>query len=132
MSEHLPHPGAIDSLVRARHGDPFSLLGPHPVEGGVAVRTFLPEASRVEVVDATSGAVRGTLARVHGDGLWSGLVQGEQPYRLRIASPDPVGGEAVREVADPYAFPPLLGELDIYLISEGRHRDLAQVLAPTR
>ncbi len=128
MSEHLPHPGAVDSFVRARHGDPFSLLGPHPVEGGVAVRTFLPEASRVEVVDATSGFVRGTLARVHGDGLWSGLVQGEQPYRLRVSAPDAAGGEAVREVADPYAFPPLLGELDIYLISEGRHRDLAHVL----
>ena len=128
MSEHLPHPGAVDSFVRARHGDPFSLLGPHPVENGVAVRAFLPEASRVEVVDATNGFLRGALARVHGEGVWSGLVQGEQPYRLRVAVPDASGGEVVREVADAYAFPALLGELDIYLISEGRHRDLAQVL----
>ena len=99
MSEHLPHPGAVDSFVRARHGDPFSLLGPHPVENGVAVRAFLPEASRVEVVDATNGFLRGALARVHGDGLWSGLVQGEQPYRLRVSVPAASGGEVVREMA---------------------------------
>ncbi len=128
MTTHLPHPASVDSLLRARHGDPFSLLGPHQVEGGWAVRAFLPDASRVEVVDATSGLPLGSLSRVHADGLWSGLVASAAPYRLRIATPDGGGGETVREEADPYAFPPLLGELDIYLISEGRHRDLGDVL----
>ncbi|NPD67380.1 1,4-alpha-glucan branching protein GlgB [Lichenicola cladoniae] len=128
MVDHLPHPGAVDSFVRARHGDPFSLLGPHPVAGGFAIRAFLPDAGRVDVVDAVTGTVRGTLARIHADGLWSGTVETDLPYLLRSFVPDGMGGETIQETEDPYAFPVQLGDLDIYLISEGRHRDLAQVL----
>ncbi len=128
LSDHMPHPGAVDSFVRARHGDPFSLLGPHTVAGGVTIRVFWPEANRLEVVDRVSGAPLGGLTRIHSDGLWSGLVASSSPYLLRAHVPDGAGGEAVVETEDPYSFGPLLGELDIYLISEGRHRDLGHVL----
>ena len=37
------------------------------------------------------------------------------------------GGDAVT-IADPYAFPPTLGELDLHLISEGRHELLYEQL----
>ncbi len=124
MAEHLPHPGAVDSFVQARHGDPFSLLGQH----GAAVRAFLPDALAVEVVDATSGLSRGTLDRVHADGLWSGTVNGSGPYRLRQTLADGAGGQTVTETADAYAFPPMLGDLDLYLLAAGRHHDLGEVL----
>ncbi|MCQ8277898.1 1,4-alpha-glucan branching protein GlgB [Acetobacteraceae bacterium KSS8] len=124
MAEHLPHPGAVDSFVRARHGDPFSLLGQH----GDAVRAFLPDALAVEVVDATNGLSRGTLDRVHADGLWSGTVIGSGPYRLRQTLANGAGGETVIETADAYAFPPLFGDLDLYLLAAGRHHDLGDVL----
>ena len=45
------------------------------------------------------------------------------PYRLRASA-----GEAYRDVEDTYRFAPLLGEMDIYLLGEGRHRDFARVL----
>ncbi len=125
---HLPHPGAIDSFVRARHGDPFSLLGPHVSAGGTTIRAFWPEASKLEVVDRVSAAVLGELTRIHADGLWSGEVASASPYRLRAQVPDRAGGETVMETEDPYSFGLLLGELDIYLIAEGRHRDLGHVL----
>ena len=127
-SAHLPHPGAIDSFVRARHGDPFSLLGPQSSADGALVRAFLPEANRVQVADRVSGAALGELVRIHPDGLWSGAVASAQPYILRYTVADGAGGETVVETEDPYSFGPLLGELDIYLISEGRHRDLGSIL----
>ncbi len=127
-TSHLPHPGAIDSFVRARHGDPFSLLGPHPVAGGTIIRAFWPEASRLEVIDRVSAATLGELTRVHADGLWSGLIGSSAPYRLRAQVPDGAGGETMVEAEDPYSFGALLGEIDIYLLAEGRHRDLGQVL----
>ena len=96
--------------------------------GGMAVRAFMPEATRLEVVDRVSGAVLGELTRIHSDGLWSGPVSQAAPYRLRAHVSDGAGGERVEECEDPYSFGPLLGELDIDLISEGRHRDLGQVL----
>ena len=128
MSEHLPHQGAIESFVHARHGDPFSLLGPHPVAGGQVVRVFWPEAIRLELADRVSGAPLGELTRIHPDGLWSGSVASAAPYRLMATVADGAGGETIQEAEDPYSFGPLLGELDIYLISEGRHRDLGHVL----
>ena len=48
----------VAAIVRGDHADPFAVLGPHG--GGEAeplsIRTFAPHASRVEVVDAGSGA----------------------------------------------------------------------------
>ncbi|TLU72427.1 1,4-alpha-glucan branching protein GlgB [Lichenicoccus roseus] len=128
VSAHLPHPGAIDSFVRARHGDPFSLLGPRATPDGIVVRAFLPDAVRVQVIDRVNGSVFGELTRIHADGLWSGPVGSAQPYLLRSTVADGAGGETVVETEDPYSFGMLLGELDIYLISEGRHRDLGSIL----
>ncbi|GAN77546.1 1,4-alpha-glucan branching protein GlgB [Acidisphaera rubrifaciens] len=119
----LPDPGAIDAIVDGRHGDPFAVLGPHPVTGGVAVRCFAPEATSVSVIDAATGAVRARLKQVHPAGFFAGLLEGDAPYRLRLTV-----GEIVRETEDPYAFPPVLGDLDVHLLAEGRHHDLGRTL----
>jgi 1,4-alpha-glucan branching enzyme len=116
-------PGAIEAIVMARHGDPFAVLGPHPVPGGTAIRTFQPDANAVEVLDAATGAPRGRLSRVHPAGLFAGVVDDPAPYRLRLSI-----GETVRETEDPYAFPPVLGDLDVHLLHEGRHHDLGRTL----
>src|SRR5690554_7388278 len=54
-------------------------------------------------------------------GLFIGQLAARQPYRLRI---NWSGG--VQETADPYAFGPQLGELDIHLFAEGNHRQLGR------
>ncbi len=111
------------ALVRADHGDPFALLGPHvdAAAGGTLVRAMLPQASRVAVVDG-GGAVLADLPRVHEAGLFRGLVAGRTapfPYRLQLTI-----GHSVTVIDDPYRFGPVLGDLDIYLIAEGRHLEL--------
>jgi 1,4-alpha-glucan branching enzyme len=60
-----------------------------------------------------------TLVRVHPDGLFESPVPAALAarYRLRVEWP----GGAVGEIDDPYRFPPLLGELDAWLIAEGTH-----------
>ena len=53
---------------------------------------------------------------------FSGQAKGKRgrfDYRLRFRA-----GEAEWERDDPYAFGPVLGEMDEYLIAEGRHEDL--------
>ncbi len=116
-------PGAADAIANARHGDPFSILGPHRVNGAPFVRAFAPDATSVSVVDRATGDVAGVLDRIHPAGLFSGPVATEGPYRLRIAS-----GDAEREIEDPYSFPLLLGDLDLHLLAEGRHHDLGRTL----
>ena len=111
--------GAIDAIVGARHGDPFSVLGPH--DG--LVRAFIPGADSVAVVERDTGMVVGTLDRVDPAGFFVGPVSSRAPYRLRIGH-----DAACYEIEDAYAFPPILGDMDIYLLAEGRHRDFARCL----
>jgi 1,4-alpha-glucan branching enzyme len=117
----------IEALARGDHGDPFGVLGVHEGEGGGAVvRTFQPHAERVWLIDPASGRSIGELSREHAAGMFVGTLpdtKGPFAYRLRLE----VGG-ATLEVDDPYRFPPLLGELDAYLIAEGNHLRLYEKL----
>jgi 1,4-alpha-glucan branching enzyme len=110
----------VQAIAEARHGDPFKVLGPHDTADGRVVRAFLPGARAVEVVSRGDGAMLGRLEQVTGEGLFEGSVAGTAPYLLRITWPD-----AMQETEDPYAFGPLLGELDLHLFNEGRHFRLA-------
>lgn len=119
-----PEAGALAALVEGRHGDPFSLLGRHMVDGTPVVRTFQPGAATVEVHVGPAGMTV-QLAKIHPAGLFAGrLPEGAGPYLLRITWPD----GTVEETEDPYAFGPLLGDLDLYLIAEGTHLDLSEML----
>ena len=126
--------GTIEALIIARHGDPFSVLGPHRVGDIDVVRALLPGAIAVEVIDASDGSRSlGTLTRLHPDGLFEGGVAASTNdsgpwYRLRITWPAADGGTTVQDADDPYAFAPLLGELDLHLIAEGRHHELGDRL----
>jgi 1,4-alpha-glucan branching enzyme len=123
MFDNLPDPGAIEAVVQARHGDPFALLGPHPVDGGIAIRTFIPNVDRVEVVARDTGLPIGPLKRVHEAGFWAATFAAVPPYCFHVTI-----GESTFETEDPYSFPPLLGDVDIYLLAEGRHRDFSSIL----
>ncbi len=120
------NPAAIEALVRGDHGDPFALLGVHDAAEGVVIRTFQPHAGRVWLIDGDSGRATGELSRAHAEGLFIGRLpdrNGPFAYRLRLQ----VGGNTI-EVDDPYRFPPILGELDAYLIAEGNHLRLYEKL----
>lgn len=122
--------GQRQALVEGRHGGAFELLGRFPMRDGAWVRALLPGAQRVEVVDQAGECV-GELTDPLGDGLFCGRIESQvldqQPdrhYRLRVSWP----GDIVHESEDPYDFGPLLGELDLHLINEGRHHRLADAL----
>src|SRR5437667_9919357 len=53
----------IDAILAARHADPFSLLGPHLLDGNWTVRFFLPGATEASVA-LRSDAVEGAAASV--------------------------------------------------------------------
>ncbi len=123
MATGAPPREAIVAIVQGRHGDPFAVLGPHAAEGGTAVRAFLPGAESVEILARDDGNVLARMSLIDELGFWSAVLRSGAPYRFRIAY-----GLAVVETEDPYSFPPLLGEIDMYLLAEGRHRDFARVL----
>ena len=119
----MRHDDAVAAIVAGDHPDSFSFLGVHQTErGDFVVRAFLPGSRAVEVV--SDREVLGPLERIHPDGLFVGTVARTGPYRLRVTWED--GGEA--EVEDPYRFPSVLGEQDLYLFGEGSHLGLHEKL----
>ena len=116
----------VNLLAAARHGDPFAVLGLHEHEGAFWVRTLQPGASRVEVIDAASGRSLSSLAQVHRDGVFDGRIPRRRKrfsYRLRITR-----DASTLEIEDPYRFPPVLGDMDVWLLAEGRHTRIYEKL----
>ncbi|MGE5506492.1 MAG: 1,4-alpha-glucan branching protein GlgB [Actinomycetota bacterium] len=105
-----------DAIANGTHGDPFAVLGPHPHGDKLVVRTFQPQAKAVWLVSPPG---RTEMERVHPEGLFVGRVDADMggSYRLLVEYAD----GRTEEVEDPYRFHPVLGELDIHLLVEGRH-----------
>jgi 1,4-alpha-glucan branching enzyme len=115
-------PAAVQALSTGQVGDPFALLGPHRVQGGCIVRAYQPGAVAVEAL-ASGGEVLAQLTAVRPPGLFAAIIPQDVSYRWRIRWP----GGVVQETEDPYSYGLLLGEVDIYLIAEGRHFEIGRV-----
>ncbi|MDE2183256.1 MAG: 1,4-alpha-glucan branching protein GlgB [Alphaproteobacteria bacterium] len=115
-SPSLRHPH-LAALVAGEDYDPFAYLGMHEEGEGIVVRIFRPGATAVSVLDRASGEVVAELPKLHDAGVFGGVV-GQQRFAYRLRLRD--GLDEV-EIDDPYAFAPLLGELDLYLHAEGNY-----------
>jgi 1,4-alpha-glucan branching enzyme len=114
---------SVATLMQGDHHDPFSVLGMHRHEGALAVRTLLPGAARVDLIETKTGRKLCTLQpqddHEFGGGLFTAtLARRKNPfaYRLRID-----WGSHQQDLEDPYRFGPVLGEMDVWLLAEGTH-----------
>ena len=123
----MVNPDDIALVCAGRHGDPFSVLGPHRMgHGRTSVRACLPGAQQVLVVSTGNGRVRATLAQRHDDGFFERVLSSalKAPYQLQVRWGD--GGESVLE--DPYRFGPAIGDTDLWLLAEGTHLRPGEVM----
>jgi 1,4-alpha-glucan branching enzyme len=109
-----------NSLTALMHGDhetPFDVLGPHTENGALTIRTFLPGAVSVQVIDHTAG--RTALARQGNTDVFAAtLPDHTQPFAYRLQVD---WGTHQETIDDPYRFGPVIGELDRWLLAEGTH-----------
>jgi 1,4-alpha-glucan branching enzyme len=115
----------IQMICDASHGDPFSVLGPHPASAGqTSVRCFLPHATQVSVRNAQNDQLG--LLKERASGFFEGKVKAApgEAYRLQVQWAS--GQSSLLE--DPYRFPLVLGEMDIWLLGEGTHLRPFEVL----
>jgi 1,4-alpha-glucan branching enzyme len=125
-------PTDFELIVRGEHSDPFAILGPHWItkdgQPSLAIRVFRPNAVEVTVMGAKENDVHATT-QIQPEGLFEahvpppafGAAAGDTvaptAYRLRVRFAD----GNVLETLDPYAFPPVLTDYDLYLSGEGTH-----------
>ena len=117
----------ISALMRADHGDAFSVLGMHECVGAIWVNAILPGAEQVTVRDRNSGAARATLARCPDSAVFSSPIPSATErfdYQLEVVwtpAPDRTTPH-VQVLEDAYRFPFVLQELDVWLLGEGSHQ----------
>ncbi|PID97846.1 MAG: 1,4-alpha-glucan branching enzyme [Actinobacteria bacterium] len=111
----------LDAVATGTHYMPHAVLGAHHGSHSVTIRTVHHLADAVEIV--TKDAV--FPAEHEHNGVWTAVLPVEDipDYRVRVTY-----GSRTTTVDDPYRFLPTLGEMDTYLISEGRHEELWKVL----
>ncbi|HLV58973.1 MAG TPA: 1,4-alpha-glucan branching protein GlgB [Natronosporangium sp.] len=103
----------MDHLIAGDVHDPHAVLGAHPGPDATVVRTLRRGARDVAVL--VDGA-RHPAHRVHAEGVFEAVVPGHVlDYRVEVDG---------ARLDDPYRYPPTLGDLDLHLISEGRHERL--------
>ena len=115
----------LRAIAEGRHSGPHSVLGQHPTAEtatSVIIRVRRPLADRVTVILSSGG--RYDLEHV-AHGIWEGRhEEGLDDYRVETVYAD--GVPHVDE--DPYRFMPTIGDIDLYLIGEGRHERLWHVM----
>jgi 1,4-alpha-glucan branching enzyme len=110
---------AFDALIGGTHGDPFSLLGPHETEAGFVIRALLPGALGLKLLSQDGTPIADARA-VYQDVLFEAHLPFARPYVFSID-----WGQTQQIVEDPYSFGLMLSDFDLYLLGEGRHRELA-------
>ena len=110
----------VDAIAAARQQDPFAVLGPHLTPDGWVVRAFVPDAISVRAL-TREGQPIAELERRKGDFFEALLPRVTERPTYRIEATRVAG---VSSYEDAYAFGPVLGPMDDYLLIEGKHRQL--------
>jgi 1,4-alpha-glucan branching enzyme len=126
-------PEQLQRVVRGEHADPSAVLGPHWVErdGGraLAIRAFRPNAVEASLVWSGEPTAARAMTEIQSGGVFEAAFEAKEArlkegeavapgsYRLRFR----FGDGNTWESFDPYAFPPVLTDYDLYLFGEGTH-----------
>lgn len=109
----------ISRILRGVHADPFAYLGAHADGDALVLRAYAPHAQTVSVVKPRGTKAMASCVRLHEGGIFEARVKASKlstGYQF-VANYD--GSE--HRFDDPYRFAPDLGDLDLHLLSEGRH-----------
>jgi 1,4-alpha-glucan branching enzyme len=113
-------PDELNAFLSATHPDPFRILGPHRVGDDLAIRIFRPDAQKVEILANGDSGQPIEAEKIHGDGFFCARIAGashDLPYRVRLTA----FNDTQWTTPDTYRYGPIMGEMDLYLFSEGQH-----------
>jgi 1,4-alpha-glucan branching enzyme len=121
MSTNL-HIDEINALVFGEHGAPHHILGVHPTQNSLVIRAFRPDAQTIELAIKGKKKIE-SMQRIHAEGLFEIEIpkpKGNFAYQFVVTNHHQI----VTTIEDPYRFPFQLGELDLYLHSQGKHHTI--------
>jgi len=117
-------------ILRARHDDPYSVLGPHYQQAldALALRALIPAAEQLYAMVVERPGMLYAMARIHKDGLFEAVIpelRAGTQYRIQVVEQ---GGRNY-DLIDPYAFSSFyFSEFDQHLFAQGNHYEIFQRL----
>ncbi len=119
---------SFDALIHGHHENPKEILGPHSLDNTGSttrlVRAFHPGANRAWIV-SRDGQEQKPMNMVHPEGLFQVICDNNVfaadsgEYQIRYNT-----NHNQTTIHDPYAFDPMLTDLDLHLFGEGNHNRL--------
>ena len=110
---------SLQQLQNGTHHDPFETLGRHPEGDGEVFRTFMPMAEEVELIGY------GKMKRVEGSEMFEAHLGSREaaaiPHHFKLRCIEKATGKG-REFHSPYSFGPQVGDIDIHLFAQGKHK----------
>jgi 1,4-alpha-glucan branching enzyme len=117
-----PEAEGLQLLAESRHHSPHSILGLHQDGKDWVIRALRPFAKSV-----TAKAKKDSFELTHRyGGIWEYQGKGKLPGDYRLVASYESAPDWVSD--DPYRYLPMIGDLDLHLIGEGRHEQLWQAL----
>jgi 1,4-alpha-glucan branching enzyme len=111
----------LNAVSNGWYHAPHEVLGAHVEDGRTTIRVLRRLADRV-FIETADGR---TEATHEFNGIWRAVLDTPEVPDYRVTA---VYGDVEDRGDDPYRFLPTVGELDLYLFSEGRHERLWEVL----
>jgi len=119
----------IKALMNASHSNAEKVLGLHTCDnsGYLYINVYLPNTESVDIIAKDSQKKIASLSRIGQSDFFSKKLRRKKPFDY-VLSVIQNGNARLQE--DPYAYSAfsLLGDLDIYLLSEGSHQQPYRVL----
>ncbi|HEX3444485.1 MAG TPA: 1,4-alpha-glucan branching protein GlgB [Chthoniobacterales bacterium] len=120
-------PHDLQLLLNAEHPNPFGFLGMQEADSQLVVRAFRPEAKSLTVVDRNDQKRRFPAEKISEEGFFEARLDGAESRFDYLLEIDRWTGERF-QIADPYSFGTLLGDLDMHLFCEGNHYEIYKKL----
>ena len=111
----------LNAVSNGWYHAPHEVLGAHVEDGRTTIRVLRRLADRV-FIETADGR---TEATHEFNGIWRAVLDTPEVPDYRVTA---VYGDVEDRGDDPYRFLPTVGELDLYLFSEGRHERLWEAL----
>ncbi|MCS7222955.1 MAG: 1,4-alpha-glucan branching protein GlgB [Armatimonadetes bacterium] len=122
----------VDAICDGYCSDPFAYLGIHPISHGsdrvgIVIRVFNPYWQKVWIIPEDQPTARWEMEKRDPRGFFEWMsFDRTSPFSYQLYVSDQDGRETVCE--DPYRFPSVLRDEDIYLFGKGDHRRLWEFL----
>ncbi len=125
--ENLLSKEELNAVIQGNHSNPFAVLGIHKNKGTkeVYIRTYLPQTKKIELLKK-DGSSLGEMTKLDDRGFYQinlGAIENFS-YKYKVSYND--GNEFIKE--DPYRFPSIFGDIDLYLLAEGNHLNMYKKL----